>query len=58
MAKLAPEQRSAIEHAFFLGLTYTEIAMKQDEPLGTIKTRVRAALHKLRQNLAEGVDDA
>lgn len=57
VAKLAPEQRSAIEHAFFLGLTYPEVAMQQDEPLGTIKTRMRAALHKLRQSLAEGVDE-
>jgi RNA polymerase sigma-70 factor (ECF subfamily) len=41
-------QRSALEMAFFEGLTHSEIAAKTGTPLGTIKTRIRAALTTLR----------
>ena len=46
---MPPAQRSALEMAFFDGLTHTEIAQKTGEPLGTIKTRIRAGLMFLRK---------
>jgi RNA polymerase sigma-70 factor (ECF subfamily) len=51
---LTSEERSAIEAAFFSELTYAEVAERLNQPLGTIKTRIRSGLHKLRQALAEG----
>ena len=49
---LPAEQRKPLEMAFFQGLTHSEIAAKTGEPLGTIKTRIRAALFALRKVLA------
>ena len=46
-----PDQRRAVEMAFFEGLTHTEIAGKTGEALGTIKTRIRTALLSLRKAL-------
>jgi RNA polymerase sigma-70 factor (ECF subfamily) len=51
---LTPDERHAIEAAFFSELTYAEVAAQSNQPLGTIKTRIRSALHKLRQALVEG----
>lgn len=52
LAQLPPAQRQALELAFFAGLSHSEIAQQLDEPLGTVKTRIRAALDKLRVSLA------
>jgi RNA polymerase sigma-70 factor (ECF subfamily) len=52
---LTPDERQAIETAFFAELTYDQVARRLDQPLGTVKTRVRSGLGKLRQALAATV---
>jgi RNA polymerase sigma-70 factor (ECF subfamily) len=54
---LTPDERQAIETAFFSELTHVEVAARLNQPLGTIKTRVRSGLGKLRQALARTVKD-
>lgn len=52
LAALTPDERQAIETTFFGGLTHAEAAARLGQPLGTIKTRIRSGLHKLRHILA------
>jgi len=52
LTALTPDERQAIETTFFAGLTHAEAAARLNQPLGTIKTRIRSGLHKLRQELA------
>jgi RNA polymerase sigma-70 factor (ECF subfamily) len=55
LGELTAVEREAIETAFFSGLTYAEAAVRLQQPLGTVKSRIRSGLHKLRQALtAEG----
>lgn len=56
LTALTPGERQAIETTFFAGLTHTEAAARLNEPLGTVKTRIRSGLHKLRQKLAAEAD--
>jgi RNA polymerase sigma-70 factor, ECF subfamily len=51
LAALTPGERQAIEMTFFAGLTHVEAAARLDQPLGTIKTRIRSGLYKLRHTL-------
>src|SRR5262245_10907394 len=51
VSDLVGEQRQAIEMAFFGGMTHAEIAEALQEPLGTIKARIRRGMLKLRESL-------
>jgi RNA polymerase sigma-70 factor, ECF subfamily len=52
---LTPDERQAIETAFFSELSYAEVATRLHQPAGTVKTRIRSGLIKLRQALATTV---
>jgi RNA polymerase sigma-70 factor (ECF subfamily) len=51
LAELPDDQRSLIERGFFGGLTHEELSRQTGVPLGTVKTRIRNGLRKLRDSL-------
>jgi RNA polymerase sigma-70 factor (ECF subfamily) len=53
MARLPAEQRVTVELAFFSGLSHSELAGHLGLPLGTVKTRIRSSMMKLRESLGE-----
>jgi RNA polymerase sigma-70 factor (ECF subfamily) len=54
LTRVAPDQRRAIEMAYFGGLTYEETARRLDLPLGTLKSRIRSGLKSLKSLLEGG----
>jgi RNA polymerase sigma-70 factor (ECF subfamily) len=55
LATLPEEQRAPIEMGFFGGITHEEIARRTGIPLGTVKTRIRSGLRRLRGELQSTV---
>ena len=55
LATLPEDQRRTIELAYFGGFSHSQIAELLDEPVGTVKGRMRLGLEKLRRQLSEGL---
>lgn len=56
LATLPPEQQEVLLLAYFGGLTQQEIAQRLGQPLGTVKTRIRLGMKKLRERLRRAVE--
>lgn len=56
LAELQPEQRRVIELSYFFGMSHSEIAQETGEPLGTVKSRIRSGIIKLRDILRPAVE--
>jgi RNA polymerase sigma-70 factor (ECF subfamily) len=54
LSELTPKQRESIELAYFHGLTQTEISNRMNEPLGTVKSWMRAGMIRLREIIGPG----
>jgi RNA polymerase sigma-70 factor (ECF subfamily) len=52
LRELPEEQREVLDLGYFQGLSQTEIADATGQPLGTVKTRMRLAMQKLREPLS------
>ncbi len=57
VAELPEAERRALALAFFQGMSHSEIAAKLELPLGTVKSRIREAMLKLRARLGDEADD-
>lgn len=53
LSTLPDDQRRAVELAYFAGMTHAELALHLNQPLGTVKSRLRLALDKLRGALGQ-----
>jgi RNA polymerase sigma-70 factor, ECF subfamily len=53
---LAPEHRQVIEMAYFSGLSHSQIAGRLGQPLGTVKSRIRAAMSQLRLSVLQNME--
>lgn len=51
LSTLSADQRELLQLAFFAGLTHSELAARLNQPLGTVKTRIRTGMMKLREQL-------
>lgn len=57
LGQISPEQREVIELAYYSGLSHSEIAAQLAQPLGTVKTRIRLGMMRLRE-LLKGTHEA
>lgn len=58
LAELPPEQRDTLILAYYHGMSHSQIAEYMGEPLGTVKTRIRLGMEKLRRAWQAGASEA